>query len=140
MDKHQYEPYRCLQDHGVEVPKTRQPPMNAGGKSETTVHYVAKQLVAFVGAQNYGYMTAVEVETPNGQIDCLLWGHNERLTYAVEIESSPIEEVVSDKLDRYVHQIGPIDDMVLINANNIPMDMVEAKDHIEQAIFGSDLE
>jgi hypothetical protein len=64
-----------------------------------------------------------------------LWGHPERLTYAVEIEHSPTEEVKTDKLQRYVKSNSVIDDMLLINANEIPTDMHEARNHIQKVMF-----
>jgi len=122
-----YEPYRALQNHGVEVSKTRTPAMNAGGKSETSKHFAGKCLVAFAAAQTHGYMTDFEVETGNGdEIDVLLWGLSDRMTYAVELETSPTEDVKAEKLDKYVKQIPAIDDMILLNVGTMPLEIPEA--------------
>jgi hypothetical protein len=134
MDRKYYENYRALQNHGANVRKERIPPMNAGGDSETIPHYTLKCLMAFVGARDYGYMTDLEVEVPSGEIDCLLWGHQERLTYACEIETSPTEETKQEKLDKYVHAIPAIDDMVWINPANYSMDMVEATEQLSEQL------
>jgi len=120
-----YEPYRYLQDSGVDVSKERIGlRFNAAGASESSKHVVAKALVSYVASRDYGYMTDSEVETVNGdEIDVLLWGVSDRLTYAVELETSPTEEVKKSKLNKYVHQIDAIDDMILINLNELPLEL-----------------
>jgi len=134
MRKELYEPYRALQNQGVNVHKERIPRMNAGGKSETVKHHTIKNLIAYAGARDYGYMSDIEVEVPQGDIDCLLWGLNDRLTLACEVETAPTEETKESKLERYVKQIGPIDDMRLINVNNVPTDMMEAADYVSNQL------
>jgi sporulation protein YlmC with PRC-barrel domain len=108
--------------------------MNAGGESETIPHYTLKSLMAFVAARDYGYMTDLEVNVPHGEIDCLLWGHPNRLTYACEIETSPTAEIKQEKLEKYVNAISAIDDMILINPSNISMDMVKAAKQLSQKL------
>jgi len=68
-------------------------------------------------------MVDSEVEVPGGDIDILLWGVSDRLTYAVECETSPTEDVKEAKLNKYVHQIDAIDDMILINLNELPLEL-----------------
>jgi len=61
-----YEPYRYLQDSGVDVSKERIGlRFNAAGASESSKHVVAKALVSYVASRDYGYMTDSEVETVN---------------------------------------------------------------------------
>jgi len=131
MRREHYEPYRFLQDNGINVRKERMPPMNAGGESETPKHVVAKNLFAYVAARDYGYMTDIECETPNGEIDVLLWGLPDRLTYAVECETSPTQETKDDKFNRYVKQLDPVDDMVWVNLSNFPLELPEQIEFIQ---------
>jgi hypothetical protein len=91
-------------------------------------------MVAFVGAREFDYMSDIEVTVPNGDVDCLLWGVSDRLTYAVEIETSPTEETIQSKIDRYVHEIPPIDDIVVLNANDAPLNMIESADWIQEQL------
>jgi len=129
-----YEPYRALQNHGVNVHKERIPPMNAGGESETIKHHTLKNLIAFVGAREYGYMSDIEVEVPEGDVDCLLWGLPDRLTLACEVETSPTEETINSKKERYVDAIDPIDDIVVFNANEAPANMMEAVEYVREQL------
>jgi len=127
-DQDFYEEYRALQTHGWDVQKENQVRFNSG--SETNPHFVAKCLAARVG-HSEGYSVASEVVHPeNGEIDILLWNHPERLTYAVETETSPTDEVIADKLERYVHSNPVIDDLLLVNVNNLPVDRIEAEEWI----------
>jgi len=130
MNRHAYEEYRSLQDSGVKVGKENiGVKYNAGGESETFPHSVCKNLAAHVALLN-GYRVDSEVEVVKnketvGEIDVLIWGHPERTTIAVELESSPKEEVASEKVEKYV-QGTAIQDMLLLNLNDCPMHMIEA--------------
>lgn len=131
MKRQYYEHYRALQNHGVDVTKERIGlRFNAGGESETPKHVMAKSLTAYVASREYGYMTDSEVDTPNGEIDTLLWGLPDRLTLAVEAETSPTEGTIDSKKERYVDRINPIDDIVVLNLNEMPMDRVEIMDWV----------
>ena len=123
--------YRALKDSGASVQKHNQIRFNSG--SETAIHVVAKALVGQVGIQ-HGYRVSSEVDVPEGEIDTLLWGHPKRLTYAVELEHSPTDETKKDKLNRYVRRVDAIDDMVLINLNKLPMDVLEMREQIKGEI------
>ena len=131
MNKDQYQFYRQLKNAGVELSKHNQIKPNDG--SETFAHLVAKAAVMQLGLAN-GYRVASEVEVSHGQVDCLLWGNPERLTLAVEVETSPTEETKQDKLSRYVHQQPAIDDMILVNVTQMPMHMLEALDYVSKKI------
>ena len=124
-DKHTA--YQTLSRHGLDFESFNYISPNSG--SETAMHITAKALVCHVGINN-DYWVASEVETPHGEIDALLWGHPDRLTYAVEVETSPTEEVKQDKLERYVYKQDGIDDMVLINLNTMPIDMIQATEYV----------
>jgi len=135
MNSSAYAEYRSLLDSGVKVSKGNVGlRFNAGGMSETFSHSTTKAIVSHIGLRN-GYKCDSEVEVVKdqeliGEVDVLLWGHPERLSYAVEAETSPTEEVVEDKLDRYVHSNNVIDDMILINTNDVPIDRIEAEQFI----------
>jgi len=128
MDKHEIDEYRILKDSGVDVSKTNQIRFN-GGATETARHLLIKSLVAHIGLEaRYRVDSETPVETDSATdsaIDVLLWGHDSRLTYAVEVETSPLPEVVESKLDKYVNQTA-VDDMLVLNVNDAPDDMTDA--------------
>jgi len=130
MKRHAYEEYRALLDSGVKVNQDNiGVRYNAGGASESLIHSSTKNLVSHIGLMN-GYKCDSEVEvqknkTTVGEIDVLLWGHPERLSYAVEAETSPEEGVESDKVEKYVTGTA-IDDMMLLNLNDRPEKTLEA--------------
>jgi hypothetical protein len=126
LSPNQMSEYRELKDHRVDVSKSHQIEFNSG--SETTHHICAKAIVGHIGRMN-GYQISSEVTVPNGEIDVVLWGHLERLSYAVELEHAPSKEIKQDKLSRYVQET-PLDDMVLINLNECPPHMIEAAAYI----------
>lgn len=126
MNNKQLEAYRTLKDANVEVSKHNQIKFNGG--SETVKHLVCKSLAAYVGHAN-GYRVSSEVEVPQGEIDICLWGHPSRLSYAVEVETSPSKDTIESKLDRYV-KATPIDELVIINPGVVPLDMVQAAEFI----------
>lgn len=121
LTPNQLSEYRELKDYSVEVSKHNHTEHNSG--SETVPHLVAKTLVARVGVVN-GYRVSSEVSVPEGSIDCVLWGHPDRLTYAVECETGLLPEVKESKVDRYVKQT-PIDDIQFIEVNDLPMNMLK---------------
>jgi len=127
-NKEFYEEYRALKNNGWNVQKENQVRFNSG--SESNPHYLAKCLAARVGHIE-GYSVASEVVHPDhGEIDVLLWNHPERLTYAVETETSPTDEIIADKLERYVHSNPVIDDLLLVNVSDLPVDRIAAEEWI----------
>jgi len=124
-----YSEYRALLDSGVKVDDENiGVRYNAAGKSETIPHSSTKNLVAHVALQN-GYKVDSEVEVSKnhetiGDIDVLIW-HPERLTYAVEVETSPAEGVVSEKMEKYVDGTA-VDDIQLLNLTDRPEKTLEA--------------
>jgi len=126
LSKEQVKEYRRLKDSGVDVTKHNQIKFNAG--SETAVHACAKLLAGFVGQANgYRVDSEVPIQTPAGEGSCdtLLWGHPERLSYAVEIEHGITEDTKQHKLDLYVKHTA-IDELLMIEANDIPEQTLEA--------------
>lgn len=121
-----------LHKHGIQAQKANQIRFNSG--SETTKHAVAKLLVGYV-AQVEDYWVSSEVECSNGkEIDVLLWGHPERLTYVVETETGWTAEKKSEKITNYVDPYPPIDDMLPIEVNSMPIDMLKAKSYIREEL------
>jgi proteasome lid subunit RPN8/RPN11 len=129
MNKQQYQALRELQNANVKATKENTIKFNAGGSSETIKHIVGKTLVARIALVN-GYQIDTEVAVPHGEIDVLIHSHPNRLSYAVELETGLTEETKQDKTQRYVHSVGPIDDIIPIEVNDIPVDMIEAAEHI----------
>jgi hypothetical protein len=122
--------YRELKDHAVEVSDSNQIEFNSG--SETIPHVIGKALVGHI-ARHHGYRVSSEVVVPNGEIDIILWGNEDRLSYAVELETSPNEETKQDKLERYVKET-PLDDMILLNLNEMPINPLEAAKWIQEEL------
>ena len=118
--------YRELKDYSVEVSDTNSKEWNAG--SETIKHSVTKELIGLVGLRN-GYRVSSEVEVKGGSIDMVLWGHPDRLTYAVEAETGLTQEVKKSKVERYVKQT-PIQDIQFVEVESVPADMIEAYAHV----------
>lgn len=128
-DKHKAK--AILRRNQVSVQDHNQIRPNPG--SETFRHLVAKTAVAFVGINN-GYWVSSEVETAYGECDVILWGNPDRLTYAVEVETGPTEDVREDKLNRYVERQPGIDDMILINVTDMPVNMLDALDYVSDEL------
>lgn len=124
MNSRQWEAYRQLERAGVTLERPNSIRWNAGGESETIKHIVGKVLVGTVGLRN-DYRVNSEVEVEDGEIDVLLFGNPDRLTYAVELETSPTDETIRSKIERYVTPY-PIQDIQVLNLNDMPMDIVDA--------------
>jgi len=112
---------KTLRDAGWDVPQRDSVAFNGG--SETPEHFFAKAAVAYVLKQD-GYRVASEVEGPTGEIDVVAYGTDDE-PIAVEVETSPTDEVVQDKLERYVHG-QPFRDMFLLDVDELPATFDEA--------------
>lgn len=131
MNKDNWQEYRELHNNGWNVNKHNQIRPNSG--SETVKHLVAKALVAHAGLE-LGYKVDSEVShSHRGEVDILLFGNPDRLMLAVECETSPTDEVIQDKVDRYVKNT-PIDDLVLVNVTELPTDMLDAYGEIKELL------
>jgi len=129
-NKRTHDEYRhrhVLRRNGWDVPKTDAVAFNSG--SETPEHYFAKCVVAYV-LKDQGYRIATEVEKEGvGEIDVIAYGTEDE-PIAVEVETNPSDEVVKDKLSRYV-QGEPYRDMFLLNVDEMPATWSEAIDWVE---------
>ena len=125
-----YHEYRRLHDAGIPVNKQSQIRFNSG--SETLKHKIAKTVVAHV-VQQHDYRVDSEVEIANaGVVDIVAWGLSDRLTYAIEVETSPTQGTLQDKANRYVR--GPIDDMLSINVTEMPTNYLEAQQYVREEL------
>lgn len=127
LSKTQVHEYRKLQNSGVDVTDENRIKFNTG--SETVPHAVCKQLVGLAGLRNsYRVDSEVSVENQHvgdGEVDVLLWAHDSRLSYAVEVETSIAAHTKQRKKDKYVDETA-IDDILMLNVAQCPMDMVDA--------------
>jgi len=128
-DKHKA--YQLLKRNGVDLQQHNQIRFNSG--SETWRHVICKAAVAYIGQAN-GYWVSSEVDAKWGEIDVLLWGHPDRMTIAVEVETSPTEAVKEDKIQRYVRKQPGIDEMYLVNVSEMPVDMMHALDYVSDSL------
>lgn len=125
----QVQEYRQLKDSGVAVEDTNRILYNAGGMAETSIHITAKALVGLLALRN-DYRVDSEVEVSNrhmddGEIDVLAWGHESRLTYAIEADHSLTQDKKDRKQEKYVDNTA-VQDIQFLNLNAMPAHIVEA--------------
>jgi len=131
-DKRQYDEFsqrRELQNCGWDVRQKDSIAFNSG--SETVKHAVCKMLVGFV-LREQGYRVDSEVSKDGvGDIDVV--GYGNKPPIAVECETSPTEEVIDDKLDRYYHN-EPFRECFVLNVSEIPVDMLDAYGWVKEQL------
>lgn len=119
-----------LRQAGWDVSKTDTIQFNSG--SETYAHLCLKSAAAYYLKKELNYRVDSEVENPGGEVDILAYGHPDRNPIVVEVETSPTEEVIADKIERYVKG-QPVRDLFVLNPNDIsksvmePLELVEAE-------------
>jgi len=113
---------------GWDVSKVDSVQFNSG--SETLHHLLAKTATAYILKQN-GYRVDSEVEHPErGTVDiCSVPCVEDRKPFVVELEHSPTQATIEDKLQRYYHGT-PFAECYVINLNRVPMQSLEMVDHI----------
>jgi len=131
MNKRELTLYHNLHRCDVDVQKHNQVRLNSG--SETAKHVVAKALVAQIASEQ-SWRVSSEVSVPDGDIDVLLHKTPQERVWAVELETSPTEEVKQSKLNRYVKQTTGIDDIVIINISGMPVEIPHAKRYLEEEL------
>jgi len=115
---------RELQDAGWHVIKRDSVAFNSG--SETAQHAVCKMLVAHYLKHEQGYRIDSEVEHEDrGEIDIVAYGVSDEPAFAVECETSPTEDVIKDKVERYVYNT-PMRDVFVLNVTEMPSEIMEA--------------
>jgi len=103
--------------------------------SSTVAHATCKNLAGHYLEHEHGYHVGFEVEHESrGEVDVI--GVRENDIIAVEAETSPTQDVVDDKLSRYVEGT-PIRDMFLLNVNKLPAEWMEAYKWIDSQIYAS---
>lgn len=103
--------------------------------SETVAHTVCKTLAGHYLAHEHGYQVGFEVtHEDRGEIDVVAINEDEII--CVECETSPTEDVVDDKLSRYVDGTL-IRDMFLLNVNDMPHEWMAAYEWIDSQIYSS---
>ena len=128
-EKVYYDWLQSLSQAGWNADKTDSIKFNSG--SERHLHVHAKTCVAQT-LKDHGYRVDTEVEHPErGEIDVIaIPVADDQKPFAVELEHSPTEEVIDDKLSRYFEGT-PFVECYVINLNRAPMDIVELKEFIK---------
>ena len=131
-EKVYYDWLQSLSQAGWNADKTDSIKFNSG--SETHLHVHAKACVAHT-LKDHGYRVDTEVEHPErGSIDIIaIPTQDDQKPFAVELEHSPTQEVVEDKLSRYFEGT-PFTEVFVINLNRAPMEIVELKEHIRSEL------
>ena len=127
-----YDWLQSLSQAGWNADKTDSIKFNSG--SETHLHMHAKLATAALLKAN-GYRIDTEVEHPErGEVDVVaIPTQDDQKPFAVELEHSPTQEVVEDKLSRYFEGT-PFTEVFVINLNRAPMEIVELKEHIRSEL------
>lgn len=109
---------------------SREDAIKFNGGSETGIHIHAKTATCQI-LKNHGYRVNTEVCHPErGEIDVVaIPTQDGQLPFAVEIETSPTQDVIDDKLSRY-HDGTPFVECYIINASELPFDIIELKNYI----------
>jgi len=130
--KREYDDYTTrtvLENAGWQVEKQDAVKFNSG--SETLPHASLKLITCWYLKQECGYRVDTEVEMPHGDVDVLAWDANDIII--VECETAPTDEVISDKIARYVDGQPPRECWVL-NPNEMPEKTLEAYEWVSEEI------
>jgi len=117
-----------LSRHGWDCSKIDSVRFNSG--SETAKHIHAKTATARVLRLN-GYRVSSEVEHPErGEVDIVAIPKcDDQKPFAVELETSPADDVIADKLERY-YSGTPFVECYVINVSELPLNILEMEQHI----------
>lgn len=113
---------QVLKEAGWSVSQTDSIEFNAG--SESYEHFLTKSIVAYE-MKKRGFRVASEVEGPGGEVDLVFYGTEDH-PLAIEVEKNITEEVIQDKLERYVYG-EPFRDMLVIDVDELPENIDEAR-------------
>jgi len=134
MNQPELKEYRKLKRAGYNVNTDPTFTFNAGGSGETIQHCFGKLITAYVGLNN-GYRADCEVTretshgTTHGEIDVLLYAPD-RINRAVEIETNISEDIVADKLSRYVADSPVVDELHVIETKSLGSNVFDMRDTI----------
>jgi len=128
-----YDWLQSLSQAGWNADKTDSIKFNSG--SETHLHMHAKlSTAALLRANGYRVSSEVQHEGDRGTVDIVaIPTQDDQKPFAVELEHSPTQEVVEDKLTRYFEGT-PFVECYVINLNRAPMEIVELKEHIRSEL------
>lgn len=124
---------KALNADGWDVNLTQSIQSNDGFVNETEQHLIAK-IFAAKHLASLGYRINTEVTHKDGhaEIDLLAYGCTGRLTYAVEIETNPDDEIIASKREKYLTE--HIDDMLMIDCRGMPMNMIDAQRYVQEEL------
>jgi len=102
--------------------------------SETAKHIHAKTATARL-LKKHDYRVDTEVEhAERGEIDLVAYPtRDDQRPFAVELETSPTEEVVKDKLDRY-YDGTPFVECYIINVSELSLNISEMEEQIGEEL------
>lgn len=132
MTKRQAEDYKQrkrLENSNWNIQKRDAVHFNGG--SETLAHANLKLIVAWYLKYEQGYRVDTEVEMPDGEVDVLAWNAEDII--CVECETSPTDDVIADKIERYVNGQPPRECFVL-NVNEAPANIHECYEWVSEQL------
>jgi hypothetical protein len=133
-DKREYREYehrRELEAAGWKVRQRDAVAFNSG--SETVRHAVCKMLVCYK-LKERGFRVDTEVgKEQAGEIDIVAYGVSDEPAFAVEVETNPTKDVVSDKIARY-HDNEPFRDVFILNVSEMPKNILNALAWVEEQL------
>jgi len=127
-DKVYYESLKSLRNAGWDCSKADSVRFNSG--SETAKHIHAKTATARVLRLN-GYRVSSEVtHAERGDVDIVaIPKSDDQKPFAVELETSPTQDVIDDKLSRY-HDGTPFTECWVVNVSELPLNILEMEQQI----------
>jgi hypothetical protein len=132
-EKIELEQRKALQTDGWQVEKKQSIESNDGFVNEQEIHLLGKIFSAkFLASLGYRINSEVRHERGHAEIDILAYGLRERLTYAVEIETSPKEKVIESKQEKYLTE--HVDDMLVVDMSKMPMNMLDAQEYVHDQL------
>lgn len=127
----EYEHRSTLRDAGWDVPQEDMVAFNSG--SESLDHYRCKCLAAWI-LKEEGYRVGSEIEKEGvGEIDVIGYG-TEDDPIAIECETDISDDVIKDKLERYVWN-EPYRDLFVVAVDELPAERDAAIEYVRGSIF-----
>jgi len=132
-DKEMWSQKRELKDAGWQVYQESR--FNSG--SETLAHSLCKAIVGHYLAHEHNFNVCFEVphDGDRGEIDIVAWSQDDIIS--IECETAPEDEIISDKLNRYVKNGSPIREMFVLDPLEMPAEWMEAYKWVDQELFQS---
>jgi len=133
QQKVELEQRKQLQSDGWDVELEQSIKSNDGFVHETEQHLIDKIVVAkHMSSLGYRINTEVVQKDGHAEIDILAYGHAQRLTYAVEIETNTDDDVLESKRKKYLTE--NVDDMLTVDCRGMPMNMIDAQRYIQDEL------